>query len=144
MTNQQPLVERDDTGETVRGFRVAAWRETHPEHGDKYGHAYSEHWSTPNTRDPRVKVERLFTESQLDEAFATITRLTAERAEQDMVIDRYSADVQRLTAERDALRQIISELGYCTPEASLEFMQLIPAEVRAKIATLKDSVGDEG
>jgi hypothetical protein len=79
MEKQQPLVERDMSGETVCGFRVAAYRETHPEHGDTYGHIYSEHWSTPNSRNPKVKVERLFTESQLDEAFATITRLTAER-----------------------------------------------------------------
>lgn len=57
-------VERDMTGETVCGFRVAAWRETHPEHGDKFGHSYSEHWSTPS-QNPDVKVERLFTETQL-------------------------------------------------------------------------------
>jgi hypothetical protein len=81
------LVERDISGETVCGFRVAAWRETHPEHGDKYGHAYSEHWSTPNTRDPRVKVERLFTEDQLRAALTAsnhaelserVTKLEAE------------------------------------------------------------------
>ena len=64
------LVGRDAAGETVHGFRVAAYRETHPEHGDKFGHRYSEHWSTPNTRDPRVKVERLFTEEQLLAAIA--------------------------------------------------------------------------
>jgi hypothetical protein len=63
-------VERDLAGETVLGFRVAAYRETHPEHGSKYGHHYSEHWSTPNTRNPAVKVERLFTEDQLREALS--------------------------------------------------------------------------
>jgi hypothetical protein len=55
---------RDISGETVMGMRVAAYRETHPEHGDKYGHSYSEHWSTP-TKSPAVKVERLFTEEQV-------------------------------------------------------------------------------
>jgi len=54
---------RDVAGETVLGMRVAAYRETHPEHGAKYGHCYSEHWSTPNHKHPDVKVERLFTES---------------------------------------------------------------------------------
>lgn len=62
-------VIRDMAGETVCGFRVAAWRETHPEHGDKYGHTYSEHWSTPS-KHPAVVVERLFTEGQLREALS--------------------------------------------------------------------------
>lgn len=62
-------VVRDMTGESVCGYRVAAWRETHPEHGDKFGHRYSEHWSTPST-NPAVKVERLFTESQLRAALS--------------------------------------------------------------------------
>ena len=61
---------RDMAGETVCGFRVVAYRETHPEHGSKFGHAYSEHWSTPNSRNPAVKVERLFTEDQLRAALA--------------------------------------------------------------------------
>lgn len=61
---------RDMAGETVCGFRVAAYREKHPEHGSKFGHAYSEHWSTPNSRNPAVKVERLFTEEQLRAALA--------------------------------------------------------------------------
>lgn len=72
------LIERDLKGETVCGFRVAAYRETHPEHGDKYGHSYSEHWSTPNTRDPRVKVERLFTEDQLRAALRSAAAREAE------------------------------------------------------------------
>jgi hypothetical protein len=38
--------------------------------------------------------------------------------------------VEVLEAENGELRRIISELGYCTPDASLEFMALIPAEVR--------------
>lgn len=61
--------QRDMAGETVCGFRVAAWRETHPEHGDRFGHRYSEHWSTPSSH-PSVKVERLFTEEQLRAALA--------------------------------------------------------------------------
>ena len=64
-------VERHLSHETVCGFKVAAYRETHPEHGAKYGHSYSEHWSTPNTRHPDVKVERLFTEAQLRAALST-------------------------------------------------------------------------
>ena len=62
-------IVREMAGETVCGFRVAAYRETHPEHGDKFGHRYSEHWSTPS-QHPAVKVERLFTEAQLREALA--------------------------------------------------------------------------
>lgn len=62
-------IRRELAGETVCGFRVAAYRETDPEHGSKYGHRYSEHWSTPS-RNPLVKVERLFTESQLRAALA--------------------------------------------------------------------------
>lgn len=65
-------IARDISGETVCGFRVAAYRETHPEHGDKYGHSYSEHWSTPS-RNPAVTVERLFTEAQLREALSRLT-----------------------------------------------------------------------
>jgi hypothetical protein len=64
-------VERHLSHETVCGFKVAAYRETHPEHGSKFGHSYCEHWSTPNNRDPRVTVERLFTEAQLREALFT-------------------------------------------------------------------------
>jgi hypothetical protein len=71
MDNREELVEKDISGESVCGFRVAAYRETHPEHGDKYGHIYSKHWSTPSYRDPRVKVERLFTEDQLRAALST-------------------------------------------------------------------------
>jgi hypothetical protein len=71
-------VTRDIAGETVHGFRVAAYRETDPEHGDKYGHTYSEHWSTPNTRNPAVRVERMFTETQLLKA------LTGEAPSQDV------------------------------------------------------------
>lgn len=63
-------IVRHLAGETVCGFKVVAYRETHPEHGDKYGHSYSEHWSTPNSRNPDVKVERLFTETQLRQALA--------------------------------------------------------------------------
>jgi hypothetical protein len=33
-------------------------------------------------------------------------------------------------AENRELRQIIASLGYCTADASLEFMRLIPDEVR--------------
>jgi hypothetical protein len=73
-------VVRDMSGETVQGFRVAAWRETHPEHGDKYGHIYSEHWSTPNTRHPAVTVERLFTEGQLRASFSRADALETENA----------------------------------------------------------------
>jgi len=70
-------VERHLSHETVCGFRVAAYRETHPEHGAKYGHSYSEHWSTPNTRHPDVKVERLFTEDQLRAALSPALDNTA-------------------------------------------------------------------
>jgi hypothetical protein len=75
------ICERDASGETVLGMRVAAYRETHPEHGSKFGHIYSEHWSTPNYLHPNVKVERLFTEKQVRDLIqqqqATIERLSA-------------------------------------------------------------------
>ncbi|MBI1620314.1 Lar family restriction alleviation protein [Aquamicrobium zhengzhouense] len=82
------LVGRDAAGETVFGLRVAAYRETHPEHGDRYGHAYSEHWSTPNYNHPNVKVERLFTEDQLRD---TLTTLSVRNAELERGIDRLAA-----------------------------------------------------
>jgi hypothetical protein len=49
--------------------------------------------------------------------------------------DEYDA-LQSRIAEVGELRQIIAALGYCTPDASLEFMRLIPAEVEAKCAAL--------
>lgn len=67
---------RDIAGETVCGLRVAAYRETHAEHGDRYGHQYSEHWSTPS-KNPAVKVERLFTEDQVR---GILSRLSAAKA----------------------------------------------------------------
>lgn len=62
-------IQRDISGETLCGFRVAAYRETHPKYGDQYGHRYSEHWSTPS-QNPAVTVERLFTETQLRAALS--------------------------------------------------------------------------
>lgn len=85
------LVGRDAAGETVFGLRVAAYRETHPEHGDRYGHAYSEHWSTPNYNHPNVKVERLFTEDQLRDTLTTLTTLSVRNAELERGIDRLAA-----------------------------------------------------
>lgn len=72
-----PRQVRDASGETRFGMRVAAYRETHPEHGDKFGHRYSEHWSTPNWNNPSVKVNRLYTEDQF----------IASLAEKDAEID---------------------------------------------------------
>lgn len=43
--------------------------------------------------------------------------------------------------EAQQLRKIIAELGYCTPDASLEFMRLIPGEVRAREAMLSQRNG---
>ena len=71
---------RDISGETVCGFRVAAYRETHPEHGDKFGHRYSEHWSTPS-QNPAVTVERLFTEQQLRAALSQPSQVGKEEAD---------------------------------------------------------------
>lgn len=64
--------QRDIAGENCLGMRVAAYRETHPEHGNKYGYRYSEHWSTPS-QSPAVTVERLFTEASVCELLARIT-----------------------------------------------------------------------
>ena len=69
-TGAGETVERDISGEIVCGFRVAAYRETHPEYGATYGYFYSDHWSTPNNKHPNVVVERLFTEDQLRAALA--------------------------------------------------------------------------
>ena len=94
-------VTRDIAGETVHGFRVAAYRETHPEHGDKYGHTYSEHWSTPNTRNPAVRVERLFTETQLLKA------LTGEAPAQDVTATLVEA-LKPFAVEADAQERVTS------------------------------------
>lgn len=77
-----PEVVRFMEGETLCGLRVAAWRETHPEFGDKFGHTYSEHWSTPS-QSPKVTVERLFTE----------------------------ADVRKLIAQREALAEALAVIA---------------------------------
>jgi hypothetical protein len=49
-----------------------------------------------------------------------------------------------MVEENKALRHIIAELGYCTPDASLEFMRMIPAEVRAAIAAMGTIASDGG
>lgn len=74
---KSPGLVRGMADETVFGYRVAAYRETHPEHGDKYGHRYSEHWSTPS-QNSDVKVERLFTEEQLLSAIGSDAAMTSE------------------------------------------------------------------
>ena len=98
-------VERDMTGETVCGFRVAAWRETHPEHGDKYGWKYSEHWSTPSSRNPAVRVERLFTEAQLRAARSEAQPSGYDGLRQALAeaIEFAEQDWQALTPEGDAM-----------------------------------------
>ena len=54
-------------------------------------------------------------------------------------LTRFATTLETLADEVRRLRAIISQLGYCTPEASLEFMELIPAEIRAKFAALGQS-----
>ena len=111
------LVERDIAGETVLGFRVAAWRETHPEHGNKFGYKYSEHWSTP-TKHPNVQIERLFTEDQLRAALAnsdTITRLRAAIASSDENVGRYilvlrEADANGCISYWDHVRAVLAAI----------------------------------
>jgi len=92
------MVEWDVSGETVLGMRVAAYRETHPEHGNKFGHIYSEHWSTPNYRHPNVKVERLFTEKQvrdlIQQQLAEIERLSA-------ALEPFAACVDQIAGDED-------------------------------------------
>jgi hypothetical protein len=96
------LVKRTASGETFMGFPVAAYRETHPEHGDTYGHRYSEHWSTPS-KDPRVKVERLFTED-------LITALAARLAECERSHADRLAQIRREHAQEiGALRARLAE-----------------------------------
>lgn len=58
-------VHRTMDGETVGGFRVAAWRYIGPQDPDdaRYGYRYCEHWSSVG--NVPKKVERLFTEEQL-------------------------------------------------------------------------------
>jgi len=40
-----------------------------------------------------------------------------------------ASGIGEMVAENRELRNIIASLGYCAPEASLEFMRLIPGEV---------------
>jgi hypothetical protein len=47
-----------------------------------------------------------------------------------------------IVEENAELRKIIAELGYCTPDASLEFMRLIPAEVKAQSAIVERRIGE--
>jgi hypothetical protein len=110
--NQESDVTRDISGETVCGFRVAAYRETHPEHGDKYGHRYSEHWSTPS-RNPAVKVERLFTEEQLRAALRSSQE--KEQALREALVDHNDLLRSAFTAaQRDAAHDVRGTTNYRT------------------------------
>lgn len=102
-SSEQPAALRDIAGETVCGFRVAAYRETHPEHGDKYGHRYSEHWSTPS-QNPAVKVERLFTE-------ADVRALIGGR---DDAWNAWSASESRISGLLEALKAADEALAQVT------------------------------
>jgi hypothetical protein len=138
-------VEREISGETVCGFRVVAYRETHPEHGSKYGHHYSEHWSTPNSRDSRVKVERLFTEDQLRAALSNPPAADAVPAA--WIYERPN-DGKRYTQDRliDFQRHPLAvEVGWTetplyahppVPDAAGEVSQLVLAARQAWASTI--------
>jgi hypothetical protein len=91
---------RDLSGETYLGLRVAAWREE-SRHGEKYGHVYSEHWSTPGAGAKNV--ERLFTESQ-------VAVLTAQLAAQSAV-DGYALASRPTTPEAQVAEGKAEPLG---------------------------------
>lgn len=59
-------VQQTISGETVCGFKVAAWQYLGPNDDAKFGHRYCEHWSTVGNHPKRVV--RLFTEDQLRSA----------------------------------------------------------------------------
>ena len=59
-------VQQTISGETVCGFKVAAWQYLGPNDDAKFGHRYCEHWSTVGNH-PKLVV-RLFTEDQLRSA----------------------------------------------------------------------------
>ena len=112
-----PNPERDISGETRFGLRVAAYRETHPEHGDKFGHSYSEHWSTPNWSHPQVKVERLYTEDQL------IAALLSERTASEAALKEARDRIAELENERKIYRKALlrvhakaNVMTYCAKE----------------------------
>jgi hypothetical protein len=106
--------ERTISGETWNGIPVAAYRETHPEHGDKFGYSYSGHWSTPNWKHPNVKVERLFTEEALTQADARIARL------EDLLAE-YGDRVRMARAEPASKQHAIDEaIGNATARAALK------------------------
>lgn len=93
--------------EVIEGFEVAAYREPHPEHGTKYGHRYSEHWSTPNWKHPDVRVERLFTEAQLRAALDDVpARLEIKRLRQGIALL-----ANRISVEGSAYDQAIRAVG---------------------------------
>lgn len=70
----------------------------------------------------------------------------AENYASEFVKGEAPADVSRAAVddyalvERAELRKIIAELGYCTADASLEFMRLIPGEVAANRQSLQASI----
>lgn len=139
-------VTRDIAGETFHGFRVAAYRETHPEHGDKYGHTYSEHWSTPNTRNPAVRVERMFTEEQLLKALSVDADIveTIEDASDDWEAKGYTsalAEVRDMAAVGRSLMEALPK-GYCYMDSPAEIvcdLQNELDEARAELAKVTAS-----
>lgn len=99
-------VERTIDGETVLGFKVAAWRYLGPKDNARFGYRLCEHWSTPGNYPQ--KVERLFTETQLRAALASPLVSERERELEGALrmaanrMDRLALEVQfdtRLRAE---------------------------------------------
>jgi hypothetical protein len=81
----------------------------------------------------------------LEELPGLVERLRARQiiknGPHDSLCSEAADKLERLAAEVTELRRIVSELGYCTPDASLEFMAMIPAEVARTRKPLEDRRG---
>ncbi len=118
-------VHRTMDGETVGGFRVAAWRYIGPQDPDdaRYGYRYCEHWSSVG--NVPKKVERLFTEEQLRAAM-----LSAAPAPEGGAVMKACADFQ------EAIDDFEAEVADVMAEGS-ERADLWDREIMVNIDALK-------
>jgi len=122
-------------GETVWGFKVAAWRYVGPQDPDdaRFGHRYCEHWSTVGNA-PK-KVERLFTEDQLRAALSAAPAPEGGAVEKRMIDAGVSAlsaryPILKTPIDRDDIEAVLTAALATREEAPAEARELAEAMER--------------
>lgn len=121
--------ERTIDGETVLGFKVAAWRYQNASDADgaPYGYRYCEHWSTPG--NGAKAVERLFTETQLRDALRTQAPDSWRPTEQEVETVLRCCDAMERSVERKGLPK--SEADICV---ATDWLRKVCAALRPQTA----------